>query len=334
MTSLPFFSKLVVPASLGRWLGLLSALGPLLLGVATPAAAAEFSDFDAGRSAFSVRFGDEVISHRVMAVSVMADSSVEVSVDPEVGDDTYEIRGPENSVRAVRSASWSFSAPSTPGLYPLTITNSASGDSVKIQVFVLTPWARERNDLNGYRLGRYEMEARRGLERYEPPTGFIEVTAENRDVQVAPHFRLEQFLCKQTDATPQYALVETRLLQRLERLLAAVNAKGHRVSTLHVMSGYRTPKYNRDIGNTTEYSRHLYGDAADVFVDADGDRWMDDLTGDGRVTRDDAQYLADLVTSAPTPGDDSFDGGLGIYGSASHRGPFVHLDLRGYRARW
>ena len=33
-------------------------------------------------------------------------------------------------------------------------------------------------------------------------------------------------------------------------------------------------------------------------------------------------------------GDNRFDGGLGVYGPASHRGPFVHIDLRGYRARW
>jgi uncharacterized protein YcbK (DUF882 family) len=172
------------------------------------------------------------------------------------------------------------------------------------------------------------------LDTYEPPAGFIEVTAENRDARISPNFRLEQFLCKQTDATPQYALVRTRLLQRLERVLGALNARGHDVPTLYVMSGYRTPYYNRAIGNTTEYSRHLYGDAADVFVDTDGDRWMDDLTGDGRATRADARYLARLVKAIPTPGDRQFHGGLGVYGPASHRGPFVHVDLRGYRARW
>jgi uncharacterized protein YcbK (DUF882 family) len=117
-------------------------------------------------------------------------------------------------------------------------------------------------------------------------------------------------------------------------VLASLNSRGHDVPTLHVMSGYRTPYYNRAIGNTTEYSRHLYGDAADIFVDVDDDQWMDDLTGDGRATEADARYLARLVRGQPTPGDDRFEGGLGVYDTAPHRGPFVHVDLRGYHARW
>lgn len=117
-------------------------------------------------------------------------------------------------------------------------------------------------------------------------------------------------------------------------MLAAVNAKGHDVSTLHVMSGYRTPYYNRKIGNTTEYSRHLYGDAADIYVDADGDRWMDDLNGDGRTTQADAEVLAAIVRGLPTPGDDRFEGGLSTYGATAAHGPFVHLDFRGRYVRW
>ena len=27
-------------------------------------------------------------------------------------------------------------------------------------------------------------------------------------------------------------------------------------------------------------------------------------------------------------------GGLGIYGPAPHRGPFIHVDVRGEAARW
>ena len=47
------------------------------------------------------------------------------------------------------------------------------------------------------------------------------------------------------------------------------------------MSGYRTPFYNRSIGNQTRFSRHVYGDAADIYADDDGDGKMDDLDGDG-----------------------------------------------------
>jgi hypothetical protein len=305
-----------------------------LLLIALPSAQAVPADaYEAGAAAFPVQFGDATVEHRVMAVTALPNAPVRVAVPGGVGGG-YRIAAPDSTVFAISGHQWRFSAPDTPGLYPVTVVDTATRDSVRLQVFVLTPWDHEGTRLDGYRIGDYAPRARRGQATYRPPPGFIEVTAANKDVRVSPNFRLEQFLCKQTDALPQYALVRPRLLQRLERLLGTLNARGHDVSTLHVMSGFRTPYYNRAIGNTTEYSRHLYGDAADIFVDADGDGWMDDLTGDGRATRADARYLARLVRRHPTPGDDGFDGGLGIYGPAAHRGPFVHVDLRGDRARW
>jgi len=317
-----------------RWLGLLVG-GVLLFG---PDAAAgdpsRATEYTAGEAAFSVRFGDTVVSHRVMAVTALPNAPVRLAVASRATSGGYRVEAPGEALVPISGRQWRFSAPAEPGLYPVTVTDTTAQDSVRLQVFVLRPWDHGGERLNGYRLGDYRQRALRGRERYEAPAGFIEVTEANKDVRVAPNFRLEQFLCKQTDATPQYALVRTRLLQRLEHLLAAVNARGHDVPTLHVMSGYRTPYYNRAIGNTTEYSRHLYGDAADVFVDVDGDRWMDDLTGDGRATVADARYLARLVRSTPTPGDERFNGGLGVYESASHRGPFIHVDLRGFHARW
>ena len=298
------------------------------------AEAAPTDSYEAGASAFAVQFGDVTIAHRVMAVTALPNAPVRMAVPNGSERSGYRIDAPDSTVFAISGHQWRFSAPETPGLYRVTITDTTATTSVQLQVFVLTPWDHEGQRLDGYPIGHYEQRARRGLERYEPPQGFIKVTDANKNVRVSPNFRLEQFLCKQTDATPQYALVRTRLLHRLEAVLGTLNARGHDVPTLHVMSGYRTPYYNRAIGNTTEYSRHLYGDAADIFVDVDGDRWMDDLTGDGRTTRADARYLARLVRRHPTPGDDGFHGGLGIYGPASHRGPFVHIDLRGYKARW
>lgn len=311
----------------------LLGVGLLVLPSSATAAAPDSAAFVEGAAAFSVQFGNETIRHRVMAVTAAPDTTLRLAVatNSPVG---YRVDAPEGTVHAVSGHRWRFSTPTRPGLYPVTVTDTTSGTSVRLQVFVLTPWSHDGTTLKDYRIGRYEMQPRGGRARYEPPTGFIEVTAENKDVRVAPNFRLEQFLCKQTEETPQFALVRTRLLQRLETILAALNDRGHNIPTLHVMSGFRTPYYNRAIGNTTEYSRHLYGDAADIFVDVDGDRWMDDLTGDGRATTADARYLARLIRRRPTPGDDRFDGGLGIYGPAPHRGPFVHVDLRGYRARW
>jgi hypothetical protein len=101
------------------------------------------------------------------------------------------------------------------------------------------------------------------------------------------------------------------------------------------MSGYRTPYYNQTIGNETRYSRHLYGGAADIYVDEDGDGAMDDLDRDGRVDLDDAKVVAGLIerlsgSSWYRP----FTGGLGLYRANPAHGPFLHVDVRGYPARW
>ena len=123
-------------------------------------------------------------------------------------------------------------------------------------------------------------------------------------------------------------MLRSTLLVALERVLEQINTRGFRADTLHVMSGFRTPFYNRAIGNVP-YSRHIYGDAADIFVDVDpADGVMDDLDGNGTVDLRDASLLADIVESLALPG------GLASYEATAAHGPFVHLDLRGYRARW
>jgi hypothetical protein len=188
--------------------------------------------------------------------------------------------------------------------------------------------------LNGYRIGTYPRVPLRGDSMYVRPAGFVEVTEENRDLRVSPRFRLKHFETKQGGGFPRYVVLQRKLLTKLELLVDALVKRGYPVRSLHVMSGYRTPSYNRAIGNV-KYSRHVFGDASDVFVDEDGDGWMDDLNGDGRVTRADARVLYQIV--------DSLDneirtrrllGGAGLYGPASHRGPFVHIDTRGHVARW
>ncbi|MCG6988905.1 MAG: hypothetical protein LJF06_12095 [Gemmatimonadetes bacterium] len=99
------------------------------------------------------------------------------------------------------------------------------------------------------------------------------------------------------------------------------------------MSGFRTPAYNAAIGNQTVYSRHLWGDAAAVYVDADGNGVMDDLNGDGRSDVQDARVLAGWIDQAvrKVP---LVPGGLAAYRRTAAHGPFVHVDARGFRARW
>jgi len=290
---------------------------------------------ESDEASFAVQFNDDIIQQPIMAVMAMPGETVPIAMKSRTSEDAeVRIEAPGDTLTWPAAEPWPFTAPERPGLYPLRLTHLNSAQTIQLQVFVLTPWDHEGRHLEGYRLGRYQQEPRRGLEVYEPPEGFIRVTRDMVDAQVAPHFTLRQFLSKQTNRTPEFILLRTPLLQLLEEVLAAVRADGHDVETLHVMSAFRTPFYNASIGNTTEYSRHLYGDAADIFVDADGDGRMDDLTGDGRVTRADAEDLAEIVQSVKEHVDADYAGGVGIYGPAPHRGPFVHVDLRGYRARW
>jgi uncharacterized protein YcbK (DUF882 family) len=133
---------------------------------------------------------------------------------------------------------------------------------------------------------------------------------------------------------PKYVVLEERLILHLETILEQINARGFEADTLYVMSGYRTPYYNgvlRDV----RYSMHQFGGAADIFVDRHGKGVMDDLTRDGRVDLQDARYLHDLIdTMLMRPLFSKFEGGMGFYPATPAHPPFVHVDVRGSRARW
>jgi uncharacterized protein YcbK (DUF882 family) len=111
---------------------------------------------------------------------------------------------------------------------------------------------------------------------------------------------------------------------------------GVNVKRVTVMSGFRTPRYNVGGGNTggrANLSRHMYGDACDIFVDNDGNGNMDDINRDGRIDARDAELIskaADRVERRYP----ALIGGVGVYSACCGHGPFTHIDVRGYRARW
>ena len=190
--------------------------------------------------------------------------------------------------------------------------------------------------LNGYRIGEYPAKPLKGNPIYLPPTGFIEVTRDNQRTRVSPHFTLEQFLCKEdtTRSFPKYVLFKERLPLKLEAVLERVNQIGFKVDTLHVMSAFRTPFYNRAIGDVP-YSMHQWGSAADVYIDPSKANRMADLNGDGRIDIQDAKLLYDEIERMlAAPDIARFQGGLGFYPATSAHPPFVHVDVRGTPARW
>ena len=60
---------------------------------------------------------------------------------------------------------------------------------------------------------------------------------------------------------------------------------------------------------------------------------MSDLNRDGRIDARDANVLAQAADNVERDHPDLV-GGVGIYHATSAHGPFVHIDVRGTRARW
>lgn len=272
---------------------------------------------------------------------------------PFAGDDSTAVRrdsarviparmlGLSGKLRAVDVAPLAQLVPALariePGVHPTSLT---APDGQPIQALSLVP-LREKAGASwrGYRIGFWpgERSVGRRSPRYPLPDGFLEVTPENEDLPLSSHFRVRDFLTHdQQDHWPKVLVIQMRLLDKLELIQQALVALG-KAPALHVMSGFRTPQYNAlgvgPLGGRARDSRHMYGDAADIFEDADGDGRMDDLDGDGRVTIKDAQWLARVAASveARHPG---VTGGIGIYRANSEHGPFVHVDTRGTVARW
>ena len=232
--------------------------------------------------------------------------------------------------------------PSIAGMPTLATTANVPGvhsigmsapDGDPLYAVSLLPYGTKSGDeLRNYRMGSWP-EARAG---YAPPAGFIEVTQDNQHTAISDQFRLADFLTHdQADVWPKFLVVKPVLLDKLELISAELERRGL-PSRLHVMSGFRTPQYNVKgvgTGGRASMSRHMYGDAADVFVDADRNGNMDDLNRDGQVTRADALVLFDAAETVERSNPDLV-GGLSAYKANSAHGPFVHVDVRGRRARW
>ena len=93
---------------------------------------------------------------------------------------------------------------------------------------------------------------------------------------------------------------------------------------IDVHSGFRSPERNRRVRRAASDSQHQYGDAADVAIDANGD---------GKITAIDTRMVGLAVEIVELKHPDLV-GGLGIYTSGHASTNYVHIDVRGKRARW
>lgn len=242
-----------------------------------------------------------------------------------------------------------------PGVYPFEWPNGWPAVHVKAgaSVILLTPFSEKRDGrIGAYVLGSWPNEDRAKeaspaartaatyaatRPAYALPRGFVKVTKASAATRVSEHFRLGDFLTKdQPNVWPKYLVLDLKLVDKLELVIAALREGGFPVKGLHVMSGFRTPRYNaREVGpgNRSGVSRHMYGDSADVYPDDDGDGRIDDLNRDGCVDLADARIVAEAAERVETAYPD-LAGGISIYPATIAHGPVVHVDTRGTRARW
>ena len=121
---------------------------------------------------------------------------------------------------------------------------------------------------------------------------------------LSPHFSRVEFQCHCCGGLPpDWQGGETPpLVLALEQFRAAAG------QAVHIISGYRCPRHNRAVGGALD-SQHLRGHAADLYIPGKTVRELYDLAGGvGAFAR----------------------GGIGVYPEQG----FVHVDVRGYEARW
>lgn len=235
--------------------------------------------------------------------------------------------------------------PTHSGVWSLVVSvGNAIRPVADFSVIAMLPFsAKQGGRIGSYLIGSWPSE--RGAkgprnapaDRYSNPAGFVEVTPENQNTPVSEHFKLGDFLTHdQQSVWPKYLVLSPRLVDKLELILADLEQHGTNTKGVHVMSGFRTPQYNATGGETSGragLSRHMYGDASDIFIDNDGNGAMDDLNHDGRIDINDSRVILDAEERVERAHPELVGGG-GLYRAAAGHGPFIHIDTRGYRARW
>ena len=312
-----------------------------LIGIATPfpARAQIFARGNRASSNAVVNRADSLSASLVGNGSVAADS-----LDPAgkraamaAADERGSGLSGKVFARFVMPEDW-ISLASLPGASVASASGQPAPPASAETVFTMRSFGQKvRAWLNGYRLGYWPQEkGRLRSDAYRNPEGFIEVTPENEDTRVSEHFRLRDFLSHdQKDVWPKYLVLREPLLDKLELVIEDLNDHGVNAEGMRIRSGFRTPAHNlavRGEGSARD-SRHQFGDAADVFIDQQGNGKMSDLNGDGRVNFADVKMILDAVerVEARYP---ELVGGTGLYAYSGRSGPFAHIDVRGTKALW
>jgi len=225
---------------------------------------------------------------------------------------------------------FTFSLPVAHEIYTLTASDSTSVQQWSV-IVPLSPAQVRTASLNSFPLGFYgDGNSRAHL----PERGFVELWPEDFDRRVSTHLSFSDLLCHTEGSWPQYMVLDTRLVDKLEQVLKEVSKHYPEARVIHCMSGFRTPAYNEAIGNETGFSLHLYGAAADIWIESwPANGLMDDLDRNKRIDVYDGEFIVQSARILEAAGDVAV-GGASAYRWISTHGPFVHIDTRGSAAVW
>jgi hypothetical protein len=94
--------------------------------------------------------------------------------------------------------------------------------------------------------------------QYSAPARFIDLTVADPDLMLAPNFALGEVM---QEYKGDYGLYQVHVMEHLQAIRDSIGA------ALYINSGYRNVSYNAGVGGAT-YSRHMYGDAVDMYSNA------------------------------------------------------------------
>lgn len=150
------------------------------------------------------------------------------------------------------------------------------------------------------------------------------------------NFSIWEFACPccgyYGDITTVQKLAEA--LQKLRNEVCQIRGVDSKV---HIHSGYRCPKHNKEVGGEKN-SQHLYSRAADIHIDGvdiikeEQDKFgihTEQLQRVRRLSRSMPFRISPIVLAHYASEIEFFyKGGIGVYSWG------CHLDIRGYSARW
>lgn len=154
---------------------------------------------------------------------------------------------------------------------------------------------------------------------------FFKLTKKDTYKKIAGNIRIMDLLSKDAgyytlfywSKKEIYWGIKPAIIDKVIDLQKALEREGYNKNAFTIRNGHRYPLYNEKKGGASK-SRHIVGGAVDMVIG--------DINEDGKFTAEDKQIVIDLCEKEIIGN----KGGIGKYpGSRT-----VHIDVRGYKARW